>query len=90
LAEEVDAAGRKIREVDRRKAATSTPAAAAVLAAEEAIVQRIGACKTYRDWLEVTKMLPADDGGYDIVKALDDNRRWSGERPLLPDEGGGP
>ena len=29
---------------------------------------------------------PADDGGYDIVKALDENRRWSGERPLIPDE----
>ena len=57
---------------------------------EEELVRRIQACKTYQEWLEVTKLLPADDGGYDIVKALDDNRRWSGERPLLPDEGGQP
>jgi predicted DNA-binding antitoxin AbrB/MazE fold protein len=52
---------------------------------EEEVVQRIRACQTYREWLEVTKALPPDDGGYDIVQALDENRRWSGERPLLPD-----
>jgi len=54
---------------------------------EEEIIRRIQACQTYREWLEVTKLLPPDDGGYDIVKALDENRRWSGERPPLPDEG---
>jgi predicted DNA-binding antitoxin AbrB/MazE fold protein len=57
---------------------------------EEEIIRRIQACKTYREWLEVAKLLPPDDGDYDIVKALDENRRWSGERPLLPDEGGQP
>ena len=54
---------------------------------ESEIVRRIEACKTYREWLEVTKLLPADDGDYDIVRALDENRRWSGDRPILPDEG---
>lgn len=54
---------------------------------EEEIIRRIQACTTYHEWLEVTRLLPPDDGGYDIVKALDENRRWSGERPLLPDEG---
>jgi predicted DNA-binding antitoxin AbrB/MazE fold protein len=48
---------------------------------EEEIIRRIQACKTYQEWLEVTKLLPSDDGGYDIVKALDANRRWSGELP---------
>jgi predicted DNA-binding antitoxin AbrB/MazE fold protein len=62
-----------------------TTAAPPPVSAEE-IIRRIQACKTYREWLEVTKLLPPDDGGYDIVKALDENRRWSGERPLLPDE----
>jgi predicted DNA-binding antitoxin AbrB/MazE fold protein len=57
---------------------------------EEEIIGRIQACKTYHEWLEITKLLPPDDGGYDIVKALDENRRWSGERPLLPNEGGQP
>ena len=52
---------------------------------EAEIIRRIQACKSYREWFELTKQLPADDDGYDIVKALDENRRWSGERPLLPD-----
>jgi predicted DNA-binding antitoxin AbrB/MazE fold protein len=53
---------------------------------EEEILRRLDACKTYEDWFEVTKLLPPHDGGYDIMTALDENRRWSGERPLLPDE----
>ena len=53
---------------------------------EAEIIRRIAACKTYREWLEVTKLLPDDDGGYDIVKALDENRRWSGERSFRPTE----
>ena len=54
---------------------------------EPEIITRIQACKSYQEWLEVTKLLPVDDGGYDIAKALNENRRWSGERPLLPEEG---
>jgi predicted DNA-binding antitoxin AbrB/MazE fold protein len=66
-----------------------TIAAAGTIAplSEEDTVRRIQACKTYKEWLEVTKLLPPDDGGCDIVKALDDNRLWSGERHLLPDQG---
>ena len=55
--------------------------------AEEEITRRMQACQTYQEWLELTKLLPPDDGGYDIVKALDENRRWSGDRPILPEEG---
>jgi predicted DNA-binding antitoxin AbrB/MazE fold protein len=66
---------------------TASPVPAAKPISEEEIIRRIQACKTYQEWLEVTKLLPSDDGGYDVVKALDANRRWSGERPLLPDEG---
>jgi predicted DNA-binding antitoxin AbrB/MazE fold protein len=62
----------------------SIPAATATVSEEE-IIRRIQACNTYQEWLEITKLLPADDGAYDIVKALDDNRRWCGEQPLLPD-----
>ena len=62
---------------------TIVPAAPAP---EAEMIQRIQACQTYREWLELTKTLPPDDGGYDIVQALDENRRWSGERPLLPDD----
>jgi predicted DNA-binding antitoxin AbrB/MazE fold protein len=66
---------------------TVAPAPTTTLATEEEIIRRIEACKTYQEWLEVTKLLPPDDGSYDSVKALDENRRWSDERPLLPDEG---
>jgi predicted DNA-binding antitoxin AbrB/MazE fold protein len=54
---------------------------------EEELIRRIKACKTVQELVEVTKLLPPDDGEYDILKALDENRRWSGERPLFPDEG---
>jgi predicted DNA-binding antitoxin AbrB/MazE fold protein len=65
---------------------TVTPATLPCLLSEEEIVRRIRDCKTFQEWLEVTKSLPAADGGYDIVKALDENRRWSGERPILAGE----
>lgn len=42
--------------------------------------QRIQASQTIQEWVEATKMLPPDDGGYDIVRALEENRIWSGER----------
>ena len=65
-------------------------AAAASPSSEEEIVRRIQAAKSYREWMESTRLLPADDGGYDIVKQLDENRRWSGERPLSPSDGAPP
>jgi predicted DNA-binding antitoxin AbrB/MazE fold protein len=54
---------------------------------EDEIVRRLKAAKTIAEWVEATKLLPSDDGGYDIVKALNENRIWSGERPLIPDGG---
>lgn len=51
--------------------------------------RRIEAAQTIAEWVEATKHLPDDDGGYDIVRALDDNRVWSGERPLADDRGSG-
>ncbi len=51
---------------------------------DDEIAQRLKAAKSISEWVEATKLLPADDGGYDIVKALDENRVWSGERPLIP------
>jgi predicted DNA-binding antitoxin AbrB/MazE fold protein len=68
---------------------TPTPAAATPPPpSDDEIVRQFQACKSYHEWLELTKSLPADDGGYDIVNALNDNRRWSGEQPLLPENGG--
>ena len=65
---------------------SSSREASAPAISEEELIRRIQDCKSYHELFEVTKLLPPDDGGYDIVKALDANRRWSGERPLLPDE----
>lgn len=65
---------------------TVMPATAEPAMSEDEIIRRIQACKTYHEWLEVTKLLPPDDGDYDIVRALDENRRWSGERPLIQNE----
>lgn len=61
--------------------APASPTPTTALEAE--IIRRNQACKTYREWLEVTKSLPPDDGGFDIIKALDENRRWSGEHREL-------
>jgi predicted DNA-binding antitoxin AbrB/MazE fold protein len=63
----------------------SEPKPAEPPVSEEEIDRRLSEAKTYQEWLEATKLLPPDDGGYDIVKALDENRRWSGDRPILPD-----
>ena len=52
------------------------PAAQAVGDAE--VTQRLGAAQTVAEWVAATKLLPPDDGGYGVVKALNDNRTWSG------------
>ena len=52
---------------------------------EDEILARIQGAKNIHEWVEATKLLPQDDGGYDVIKALDANRRWSGELPVLPD-----
>jgi predicted DNA-binding antitoxin AbrB/MazE fold protein len=68
----------------------SASCAASASTPEDEMVRRIQACRSYQEWLEVTKSLPADDADFDIIRALDENRRWSGERPLLPNGGGQP
>src|SRR5262249_23935240 len=53
---------------------------------DDEIVRRLKAATSIAEWVEATKLLPSDDGGYDIVQALNENRIWSGERPSIPDE----
>lgn len=53
---------------------------------EDEIDRRLRDAKTFDEWLEATRLLPPDDGGYDIVAALNENRIWSGERPLIRTE----
>lgn len=54
---------------------------------EDEVCRRIQAAKSVQEWIEITRLLPADDGGYDILKSLDENRKWSGGRPILPENG---
>lgn len=62
------------------------PAKAETSLSEEEINHRLRDAKTFQEWFEATKLLPQDDGGYDIVQALNENRKWSGERPLTPEK----
>lgn len=53
---------------------------------DEELTRRLRAARTIDEWVEATKLLPADDGGYDILAALNENRVWSGEQPLTSPE----
>jgi predicted DNA-binding antitoxin AbrB/MazE fold protein len=46
--------------------------------------RRIRSAKTIQEWVELANALPPTDDGYDLLKALDENRRLAGERPLYP------
>src|SRR5262245_25469177 len=46
--------------------------------------RRIRSAKTVQEWTELANALPPTDDGYDLLKALDENRRLVGERPLYP------
>lgn len=50
---------------------------------EDEITRRLREASTIQEWLAVTQLLPADDGGYDIVEALNENRLQTGERPFI-------
>ncbi|NLY00921.1 MAG: antitoxin family protein [Rhodopirellula sp.] len=58
----------------------------AASASDEETIRRLRSATTIAEWITATELLPADDGGYDIVRALNQNRIWSGERGLIPDE----
>ena len=58
---------------------TLTPAIQDTSISEDDIVHLIKSSKTISELHEATKRLPNDDGGYDVEKALMENRQWSGE-----------
>ena len=51
---------------------------------DDDITRRLKAATSIAEWVAATKLLPSDDGGYDILRALNENRILSGERPLIP------
>ena len=52
---------------------------------DDDIAQRLKTAKSIAEWVAATKLLPSDDGGCDILRALNENRILAGERPLIPD-----
>lgn len=47
---------------------TETPAT------DDDVARRLKSAKSVAEWVEATRLLPADDGGYDILDALNQNR----------------
>jgi predicted DNA-binding antitoxin AbrB/MazE fold protein len=64
----------------------ASPDTDAAPAGDEEATRGLQSATTIAEWIDATGLLPADDGGYDIVSALNQNRIWSGERGLIPDE----
>lgn len=46
---------------------------------EDELCKQIASVKSISEWVDLTKLLPADDGGYDVVAQLRKNRLASGE-----------
>ena len=44
------------------------------------------AAKTLQELFAAYETLPPPTDGYDLMKALNENRRLSGERPLYPED----
>lgn len=53
---------------------------------EEEITMRLKNAPTIAEWVDATRCLPPDEGGYDILGVLNENRLRSGERPIIPDK----
>ncbi|WP_020472753.1 antitoxin family protein [Zavarzinella formosa] len=48
--------------------------------------RRVSECKSIDEWFALMATMPPDDGGYDIIAELNEDRRWSGREPSLPAE----
>jgi predicted DNA-binding antitoxin AbrB/MazE fold protein len=53
---------------------------------DDAYIRLLDAVRSIQEWVELTKLLPPVDGEYDIVKALEENRRWSEGRQPPPEQ----
>lgn len=69
-----------LAEGDTVEITIAKPASEPETPSEPELIRRIEACKSYDEWLQLTRQLSGDDGDYDVGKSLEENRRWSGER----------
>lgn len=53
---------------------------------EEDYARRLSVCKNLQEMFAVMETAPPFPEGYDLIKALNDNRRETGERLLYPEE----
>jgi predicted DNA-binding antitoxin AbrB/MazE fold protein len=65
----------------------SRPAPAEPPLTEGEAIRRMKAAKTLQELFAIYESLPPPADGYDLIEALEENRRLSGERPLYPPEG---
>jgi predicted DNA-binding antitoxin AbrB/MazE fold protein len=62
----------------------ASPENAASVPEKDESVKRIRAAKTLEEWIVAAKAIPDNDDGYDLLQALDENRKVSGDqRPLF-------
>ena len=57
--------------------------AAALAPAEDEAVERIAAATTLEEWIAAANAAPPEADEYDLLAALNDNRRLSGDQRLL-------
>jgi len=48
------------------------------------VLQRMRAAKSLRELFDIVESLPPETDGYDLRKALNENRRAAGEPPVYP------
>jgi predicted DNA-binding antitoxin AbrB/MazE fold protein len=61
-------------------------------AEEDEVLERMRAARTLEDLFAIADSIPAEEGddGYDVVRAMNETRRASGERLLTPEGDPGP
>ena len=55
------------------------------VAPDDHVMRGLVSATSVAEWVEATRLLPPDDGGYDILESLNRNRIAAGEFPLTPD-----
>ncbi len=65
---------------------TVTPVPPVPSPTEEEVIRRMKAAKSLQELFEAYESLPPPADGYDLIEAMEENRRLAGERSLFPPE----
>jgi predicted DNA-binding antitoxin AbrB/MazE fold protein len=55
-------------------------------AEQDEVLRRMRAAKTLEELFDIADSIPAEDDGYDVIRAMNETRRANGERLLTPDD----